>query len=1072
MQVPVKPIQVFYSYAHKDEIFRRELEKHLSNLRQQGFIQAWHDRMIVAGADWAFDIDTHLNSSSLILLLISPDFMESDYCLSIEMTRAMELHKAGEAYVVPILLRPVDWEGAPFAKLQVLPTGARPITVWEDLDQAFLNVSRGIRQVIEQLRSGDLARVVDVSQDITRLPGEQASDFMSLESYLKPSRLRFPGEDDFERDLIYVSTKQSTELLRMLHEKRRVLLTGSQAAGKTVLAIALAKQLQEREHYTVAYKDAEKAQMGEGRRWYQLMRSYDRKGVLYLLDNCHLAPEEVNEFCQQWEEQPPEHTQCLLISRASAGEEEVPWAVYHYVEACRDATIKTRSEDVYWGMIEKYATYYRRQDPERYAELLEDEAKLLKRQHAHNLVVSKSRLEAWSELGGRLSEVKQDAVYQVMIKRYCSRWKNALPKLCALRQYEIRAHNFFVESELPHQEVQQLKEERLLTGSTVQNYGMLYDLTFHPAEARELLEAYIYYRYGRVTWKHLRNSTVEALRAYLGISPLNYMEVYERLAQQKQKFILERLLKERELQECAAQQFETGNLSDAINYLFRLARIDTTRAQELLTRLIEDIGIRDLCLRVVAYPFQEIALLLQNLQKIDGEVAKQVVAMLNLEYCIKRVEEQNIQSFFQLVRVLNEILPSQGHALLVSIPNETLLIHITARNFLFMIEQLRDLGYPSAQLKQVVELLRVDVLIAQYEHAQRTSLAHFYKMIDLLKGIAATKARMLLEKISLELLVQSARESNLNLIWQVVEIMRELELSQEYRERFIVMIGVDWLAQKAETENLQHLYWVLHSCQRISPTMANKLLEALSPEGLAALCRTKEASISMVGQFSKVSHKLFRQQFLGQFTPEDMVAIFNRSELGAIGSFLKPRYFYFRQSYRLFHDRFLKEHLRTESLEEIGKFMARIKQIPEVGDDLVYDAISLLADVDIGERVARTDLKQFALLLYNSGTVHTAYLFQLMQPLLQPDIVRVALEKSELNSIQMLIHNVASIDSTPDKRYLQAIQRGLRAVDLRKSIAHADLFDRTNFLTNVASHLDQELAQEYRLLIESQGCPM
>lgn len=118
MQRPVNPIQVFYSYAHKDEIFRRELEKHLSKLRQQGFIQEWHDRMIVAGTDWAFDIDTHLNSASIILLLISPDFMTSDYCLSIEMKRAMELHEAGDAHVIPILLRPVDWEGAPFANFR------------------------------------------------------------------------------------------------------------------------------------------------------------------------------------------------------------------------------------------------------------------------------------------------------------------------------------------------------------------------------------------------------------------------------------------------------------------------------------------------------------------------------------------------------------------------------------------------------------------------------------------------------------------------------------------------------------------------------------------------------------------------------------------------------------------------------------------------------------------------------------------------------------------------------------------------------------------------------------------
>jgi hypothetical protein len=228
----------------------------------------------------------------------------------------------------------------------------------------------------------------------------------------------------------------------------------------------------------------------------------------------------------------------------------------------------------------------------------------------------------------------------------------------------------------------------------------------------------------------------------------------------------------------------------------------------------------------------------------------------------------------------------------------------------------------------------------------------------------------------------------------------------------------------------------------------------------------------MVGQFNKVSHKLFRQQFLGQFTPEDMATIFNRSTLGAVGSFLKPRYFYFRLSYQLFHDRFLKDHLQTESLEEIGKFLARIKQISEVGDDLVYDAISLLADVDIGERVANADLKQFALLLYNSGAAHKTYLFQLMEPLLQPDIMRVALEKSELSSIQMLIHNVASIDSTPEKRYLQAIHHDLRTVDLKKSIAHADLSAKANFITNVASYIDQELAQKYRLLIESQECTM
>ena len=1068
MQRPVNPIQVFYSYAHKDEIFRRELEKHLSKLRQQGFIQEWHDRMIVAGTDWAFDIDTHLNSASIILLLISPDFMTSDYCLSIEMKRAMELHEAGDAHVIPILLRPVDWEGAPFAKLQVLPTGARPITIWEDLDEAFLNVSRGIRQAIERLHSDHLARVVDASQDITRLPNEQTGYFMSLENYLKPSRLRFPTQDDFGRDLIYVPERQSAEITRMLHEKRRVLLTGSQAAGKTVLAIALAKQLQESEGYRVAYKDAESAKEGEGRCWYQLMRAYDRTGVLYILDNCHLAPEEVNEFCQQWEEQPPKHAQCLLISRAYTGEEEASRTLYHYFEACGAETLKTRSEDVYRGMIEKYATYYRRQNPERYALLTDDEAELLKKQHAHNLVVSKSRLEAWSELGGRLSEVKQEAIYEAMRKRYFSRWREALPKLCALRQYEIRAHNIFVEAHLPRQEVLQLQGERLLTGATEQNYGMLYDLAFHPAEAHELFEAYIYYRYGRVTWKHIRNSTLEALRAYLETNPLNYMEVYERLARQRQKRILEHLLSARDLQECAARQFETGTVRDAIAYLSRLERIDASRAHELLGRLIEDIGIREVCSGVLEHTYQEGALLLQNLRQIDSEVAARVAITLNLQQCIKRIEEQNIQSFFQLVQVLQEISPSQGHALLVSVPTETLITHTTASNLLSIIERLRELGYPSVQLKQFVELLSIDELIAQYAYMQRADLAHLYRMLHILKEIAPAKAEMFLQKMPLELLLQRVFASNMNLVRQLIEMMRELGQPQMYIERFIEMIGVAWFVQKAEKENIQHLFWLLHIFQRVSPTMANTLLEVLSPAGLAALCRAKEVSIGMVGQFNKVSNKLFWQQFLGQFTPQDMAAIFNRSPLGAIGTFLKPRYFYFRQSYQLFRDNFLKERLQTETLEEVGKFLARVRQVPEVGDELVYDVVSLLIDVDIVERVASTDLKQFALLLYNARSVHKSYLFKLMAVLEQPAIVRRALEKSELGSIQILIHNVASIDSTPEKHYVQTIHRGLRDVDLKDKIVVAEIVHIASFLWNVYSHIDQELAQHYCQLVDKQ----
>jgi hypothetical protein len=348
---------------------------------------------------------------------------------------------------------------------------------------------------------------------------------------------------------------------------------------------------------------------------------------------------------------------------------------------------------------------------------------------------------------------------------------------------------------------------------------------------------------------------------------------------------------------------------------------------------------------------------------------------------------------------------------------------------------------------------------------QHASLARLYRMLHILKEIAPAKTAMFLQKIPPELLVQRVFASNMNLVQQFIEMMRELELPQMYIERFIEMIGVEWFVQKAEKENIQHLFWLLHT---LSPALASTLLEVLSPGGLAALCRTKEVSISMVAQFSKVTNKLFWQQFLGQFTPQDMAAIFNRSPLGAIGSFLKPRYFYFRQSYQLFRDTFLKERLQTESLEEIGKFLARVRQVPEVGDELVYDVVSLLINVDIVERVASTDLKQFALLLYNASAVHNSYLFRLMAPLEQPAVVRTAFEKSELRSIQILIQNVAGIDSTLEKRYIQAIQRGLRDVDLKSKLAATEIGYVASFLWNIYSHIDPGLAQHYCLLIDRQ----
>ena len=147
-------IEVFFSYSHKDEALRDQLETHLSTLKRKGVIKAWHDRQIGAGKEWAGEIDQKLETAHIILLLVSADFINSDYCMDRELTRSMQRHEAGEARVIPVILRPVDWEGILFSKLQALPKDGKPVTSWKDTDEAFLNIAKGLQSVVEEIVRG------------------------------------------------------------------------------------------------------------------------------------------------------------------------------------------------------------------------------------------------------------------------------------------------------------------------------------------------------------------------------------------------------------------------------------------------------------------------------------------------------------------------------------------------------------------------------------------------------------------------------------------------------------------------------------------------------------------------------------------------------------------------------------------------------------------------------------------------------------------------------------------------------------------------------------------------------
>jgi tetratricopeptide (TPR) repeat protein len=196
MQVsPEKELNVFYCYAREDQSLSQKLEQHLSNLKRLYHLNTWFDRQILPGDNWAEVIEKNLNSADLILLLISPDFMASDYCYSQEMKRALTRHAQGEVRVIPILLRPVHWKNAPFSFIQMLPKDALPVTLWLNLDEAFYDIVLGIEKVIKNLLS---------AHETKEVPGEKASEKPSF-AYQAEEAIKTRDEWIDEGDAFYIA---------------------------------------------------------------------------------------------------------------------------------------------------------------------------------------------------------------------------------------------------------------------------------------------------------------------------------------------------------------------------------------------------------------------------------------------------------------------------------------------------------------------------------------------------------------------------------------------------------------------------------------------------------------------------------------------------------------------------------------------------------------------------------------------------------------------------------------------------------------------------------------------------
>lgn len=239
--------RVFYSYSHKDAELRERLGTYLAPLRQQQKITDWHDRKIEPGANWETEITSQLDSAELILLLVSADFLASEYCFGVEMEKAMARLKRGEVKVVPILLKPCLWEESRFSELQIIPRDAKAIASWPSVDEALTDVASEIRTLVSEAPSSltkppeepQERHPFDLSLDLVR---EQVRSYAHL--YEKTRQRMRPSNDRTRRmDEIFEKMRNlATASYPLLDELSRSPSPGERLAAVAILQVFVGEQ--------------------------------------------------------------------------------------------------------------------------------------------------------------------------------------------------------------------------------------------------------------------------------------------------------------------------------------------------------------------------------------------------------------------------------------------------------------------------------------------------------------------------------------------------------------------------------------------------------------------------------------------------------------------------------------------------------------------------------------------------------------------------------------------------------------------------------------------------------------
>jgi len=230
--------KLFISYAHEDELHLKQLTNRVKGLERQELIESWSDNEILPGMDWDDEIKSQLADADVIIFLISPDFIASEYIHKVELKNAVKRHNESEVIIIPVVIRPCDFSSLEIKKFQALPKGAKPISKWEDKDDAWLDVLQGIKKVInniDKILKKRVEKPANTNEDETGKEDEAnlkmkiASGEMdeAIDELLKITKEK--GKDDLYNSMIMQSSKYtrakkeySNDLLTLDQYKRSI----------------------------------------------------------------------------------------------------------------------------------------------------------------------------------------------------------------------------------------------------------------------------------------------------------------------------------------------------------------------------------------------------------------------------------------------------------------------------------------------------------------------------------------------------------------------------------------------------------------------------------------------------------------------------------------------------------------------------------------------------------------------------------------------------------------------------------------------------------------------------------